>query len=817
MLPNLVRNLFVALLITFFTHAQSFRLEGTIYDSSNKQPLSYATVQLKATTTGTTTNNQGRFTLDLPQGSHTLIVSYIGFRSQEVRIQIPYSHRLEVSLDPLSIELPEVVINSKDEDPAYRIIRKAIRNKENNIKSVNSFEYDEYRKGIFKSAGQIASIDESFLKTFKTGDKEKEFTIASFRTENIKKNDKNINMFRKMKIDFYKDTIRIIGNKIHLPLAQDAFDYYDYKLLNVKSTDEKLIYFIGVIPRSEIRPLFTGMVLIEDSSFALVGLDLKNNKGVTIPFITDLSFRFTERKVKLDGLWFPQYLESYISMGLSLQGLLSVEKLELETFRSFSNQTTKFSEPDSLFSPQKYAFAKFGYRDTVAAGASSEGDTSKTTVKKNVFKPVMLTKAETDSLRPIPLNDKEISAYKELDSTKRPEKMIKAKGVLATYADMQGEHKDSGDSFWGKAAETFLSYINFKNTRVEGIGLGLRYDHDNDTAYTFGISGLYPFGLKKPEGSGYFGLRLGDKHAPIVTLGLFSQVERWDNITPFPELMNSLSITFGLEDIFNYYKAEGYNINIKKEWKGSHNSVDRSLMFGFTSERQSSISDIFNHRIFTSRFAKRINPAIKEGLDNRLSLNFISGTDPLKFQVYSESGFTLLTDLSLKELGGDFGYLKAYSVYQLRFNTIFDELMFPPYMLVRLEGGIVHGTYGLQQILTPENSLAFLSTFGAFKGLNPYEYVGDKLAAVHVEHNWRSVIFQSLGLRSLAEMNIGIITGASALKMWNDSDVIKTAGDIPVYWEVYGGFTGLLTVLRLEAAYTSNKIFVLRTGFNISL
>ncbi|MGE5457747.1 MAG: carboxypeptidase-like regulatory domain-containing protein, partial [Methanococcaceae archaeon] len=176
MLPKLLRILFVALLITFFTHAQSFRLEGTIYDSSNKQPLSYATVQLKATTTGTTTNNQGRFTLDLPQGSHTLIVRYIGFRSQEVSIQIPYSNRLEVSLDPLSIELSEVVISSKDEDPAYRIIRKAIRNKENNIKSVNSFEYDEYRKDIFKSAGQIASIDESFLKTFKTGDKEKEFT-----------------------------------------------------------------------------------------------------------------------------------------------------------------------------------------------------------------------------------------------------------------------------------------------------------------------------------------------------------------------------------------------------------------------------------------------------------------------------------------------------------------------------------------------------------------------------------------------------------------------------------------------------------------
>ncbi|MGE5682269.1 MAG: DUF5686 family protein [Bacillota bacterium] len=804
MRSSLLYCFFLSALFPVFIFAQTFRIEGTVYDKSNRKPLSYATVQLKASTSGTTTNNQGKFTLDLPFGEHSLIVSYIGYKSAEVGLKIPYSGKLEFFLEPLSIMLPEIVIGSDDEDPAYRIIRNAIKNKEANRKILNNLQYDEYRKAIFKSAGQIASVEESFIKGFKSGEKESDFVLASFKTENIKKDNNSINVFKQLKMDFYKDTIIIFGNKVHMPLSPAAFDYYRFKLLNTRNTESNMVYSIEVIPRSEIRPLFRGLVLIEDSSFALVGVDLKSNNGMTVPFIKDLSFRFTENKIRMGSLWFPQYLESHISLGVSLAGLLSVEKMELEQFRSFSNQKINYSEIDTSAIFKNNPFLDLGLRD------SSYADSL-----KKLFKPVMLVRSETDSLRPIPLNENEIAAFKDLDSTKKPMTMLKTSGVLSSFANTQ--KKSSGNSspflhFLEKAADNLFNYLSFKNTRTSGISLGANYNSTIDSLFSFGLSGLYSFGLKKPEGKGFIGFNTGNKKSMGIHIGFFDYVNRWNHNSQFTELMNTFSVTLGLEDNFNYLRSKGYNISIKQNWKDS-----LSAEIGFVSEKQTSLTQLIHHRIFNSRFAKRINPAIKEGMDNRLRLNFIAGSDPFNFQFMPQSGFTLTADLSLKELGGNFGYLRTYSACQIRFNTFFKELFFPPFMLIRLEGGIVKGNFGLQHILSPDAALTFVSPFGVFKAIKPYDYTGDKMTALHVEHNWRGIIFQSIGLKSLTDMNMGITTGASFLKTWDDSELKLTESNKPVYWEAYMGITGIYGVIRVDGAYNSNKIFAGRLGFTLSL
>lgn len=68
----------------FTAVAQTMKATGTITDA-NGEPLIGATVMLKGTKRGVTTDVNGRFSIDAPNGS-TLIVSYVGMVTREIKV-----------------------------------------------------------------------------------------------------------------------------------------------------------------------------------------------------------------------------------------------------------------------------------------------------------------------------------------------------------------------------------------------------------------------------------------------------------------------------------------------------------------------------------------------------------------------------------------------------------------------------------------------------------------------------------------------------------------------------------------------------------
>ena len=74
--------LFLALTLCGFASAQKIQITGTILDQSS-YPVIGASVLEKNTTNGTITNLDGEFSLSVdPQA--TLIISYVGYKTQEV-------------------------------------------------------------------------------------------------------------------------------------------------------------------------------------------------------------------------------------------------------------------------------------------------------------------------------------------------------------------------------------------------------------------------------------------------------------------------------------------------------------------------------------------------------------------------------------------------------------------------------------------------------------------------------------------------------------------------------------------------------------
>ena len=70
--------------VGFTAVAQTMKATGTITDA-NGEPLIGATVMLKGTKRGVTTDVNGRFSIDAPNGS-TLIVSYVGMVTREIKV-----------------------------------------------------------------------------------------------------------------------------------------------------------------------------------------------------------------------------------------------------------------------------------------------------------------------------------------------------------------------------------------------------------------------------------------------------------------------------------------------------------------------------------------------------------------------------------------------------------------------------------------------------------------------------------------------------------------------------------------------------------
>ena len=69
-------------------NAQISKVTGTVISEEDGLPVVGASVVVKGTTNGTITDMDGKFTLtNVPSSAKTLMISFIGLRSQEVEIK----------------------------------------------------------------------------------------------------------------------------------------------------------------------------------------------------------------------------------------------------------------------------------------------------------------------------------------------------------------------------------------------------------------------------------------------------------------------------------------------------------------------------------------------------------------------------------------------------------------------------------------------------------------------------------------------------------------------------------------------------------
>lgn len=101
---------------------ESYSIRGTLKDKKNGETLLGASVYLKGTTYGVTTNEYGFFSLTAPKGTYTLVISYIGYEELFEAITLDSDKLLNFEIAELSTLLDEVVITA--EEPEQLSIKK---------------------------------------------------------------------------------------------------------------------------------------------------------------------------------------------------------------------------------------------------------------------------------------------------------------------------------------------------------------------------------------------------------------------------------------------------------------------------------------------------------------------------------------------------------------------------------------------------------------------------------------------------------------------------------------------------------------------
>ena len=150
------RILWLAFLFLSFAGYSQNILRGKIVNSKTKEALPFVNIAIKSTQKGTTSDVEGRFSISWEGPEATIQFSFVGFQPFEYHAL--GSNTVLIKLIEHSTELKEVVIRPGD-NPALRIIRKAIENKSrNDPENLPSFRYNAYNKLYLTLEGTEDSI-----------------------------------------------------------------------------------------------------------------------------------------------------------------------------------------------------------------------------------------------------------------------------------------------------------------------------------------------------------------------------------------------------------------------------------------------------------------------------------------------------------------------------------------------------------------------------------------------------------------------------------------------------------------------------------
>ncbi len=325
--------LFITLTIAINSIGQGVtRIRGSVIDSETNEPLPFVNVTFVGTTTGTTTDLEGNYSIETGKATIELKASYVGYDDILERVSLGKIQRINFKLSPTQIELEEVIVRDtrlkyrNKGNPAVTVIRKVIDNKSKNRKEgLDFYEYDKYekieldlnnlsekfvRKNSAKYPALINYIDtsaltgKSYLPLYLREIGSKSYYRKNPRSEKEYRDAVKIVGFDQyideqglsalidkmfQSIDIYDNNIDVLTQKFVSPISALATSTYKYYITDTTNVGETRVIKLAFQPRNPTALAFNGELYIAaDSSYAVKKVRLQISKATNINYVDGL-------------------------------------------------------------------------------------------------------------------------------------------------------------------------------------------------------------------------------------------------------------------------------------------------------------------------------------------------------------------------------------------------------------------------------------------------------------------------------------------------------------------------------------------------
>jgi hypothetical protein len=316
--------LFVLICLT--TNLFSQKIYGTV-KNSNGIALPFASISIKGTSLGVNANQQASYVYTLPAGNYTVVCQHIGYETAERAIDLKENTEINFVLTERKLLMKELVIGT-GENPAYAIIRSAIKKRDYYNNQVKGFECDLYAKDLIKlrslpnkvmgqkvdkdsrkgmgldSSGKgIIYLSESISTVYKAQPDKFKMLVKSSRVSGSN----NFGFTFPTFINMYQNNVNVFDGAFNTrgfvsPIADGALRFYKYKMLGSFVENGKTINTIRVTPKRNYEPLFSGIINIVDDEWAIHSFDFSLTKKSQLEIIDTL--QISQLHIPLDkGIW----------------------------------------------------------------------------------------------------------------------------------------------------------------------------------------------------------------------------------------------------------------------------------------------------------------------------------------------------------------------------------------------------------------------------------------------------------------------------------------------------------------------------------
>lgn len=570
-------------LISLAIHAQ---IKGSVKDDKGN-PVAFTNIYVKDTYISTTTNDQGKYELNVKKpGTYTILFQFLGYKTHKETVTIEqFPHTIDVVLYEENIELSEVVVSKKD-NPAIAIIRSAIASRKENGRKTARYTADFYSRGIFRvkdlpkqilgqkidmfddiidsTRSGILYLSETVSKiSFQKPDQMKETIIAS----KVSGNDSgfSFNNAASANFDFYDNYVDF-GVNVVSPISDNAFNYYKYKFEgSFADENNQIINKIKVIARRDTEPVMEGFIYIVDDSWAIYAVDLSiKGSQMQTPALNTLNLKQNFSYNTLNKIWIKNTQTIDFEAGI----------LSLKMNGRFTYVFSNFEFPEK-FDKKTFTREVLKFEEN----ANKKDDTF-----WNAIRPVPLTQEESTDYTKKDILQTKKKSKPYLDSIDAKRNKFRFSNVIFGYTYNNSFEK------WSFNYDGPIRHTSFNTVQGWKSQVGFSYfkrDEEKRTYTSIGTRLDYGFSENKLRATASYSRKFNNLNNATLSVFGGSSINQFNSANPISDIINSTATLFFKNNFMKLYERNFVAASFGREIINGLN-LNASLEY---SERK----PLFNH------------------------------------------------------------------------------------------------------------------------------------------------------------------------------------------------------------------------------